>query len=102
MIKRSIAWLSVLLLISPVVLAQRGFVHIKGPDLVDASDQPLMLRGTNLGNWLEPEGYMFHFEGNPQSTTEIETLTKELIGPEKSEAFWKQWRESYITEADID
>jgi endoglucanase len=102
MIKRSIAWLSVLLLISPVVLAQRGFVHTKGPDLVDASGQPLMLRGTNLGNWLEPEGYMFHFEGNPQSTTEIETLTKELIGPEKSEAFWKQWRETYITEADID
>jgi endoglucanase len=102
MIKRSIGWLSVLLLISPVVLAQRGFVHAKGPDLVDAKGQPLILRGTNLGNWLEPEGYMFHFEGDPQSTAEIETLTKELIGPEKSEAFWKQWRESYITEADID
>ncbi len=25
-----------------------------------------------------------------------------MIGPEKSEAFWKQWRETYITEADID
>jgi endoglucanase len=101
--KRSIAWMSLLfLLTSPILLAQRGFVHTKGSELVDAKGQPLMLRGTNLGNWLEPEGYMFHFEGDPQSTTEIETLTKELIGPEKSEAFWKQWRESYISEADID
>ncbi len=61
-----------------------------------------MLRGTNIGNWLEPEGYMFHFDGGPQSPSEIEALTTELIGPQKSEAFWKQWRETYITQADID
>jgi len=70
--KRFIACLSLLLLASPVLLAQRGFVHTKGSDLVDAKGQPLILRGTNLGNWLEPEGYMFHFEDNPQSTSEIE------------------------------
>lgn len=100
--KRSIACLFLLLLLSPLLRAQRGFVHTKGPDLVDAKGQPLMLRGINLGNWFEPEGYMFHFEGNPQSTSEIEALTQELIGPDKSEAFWKQWRETYITEGDID
>jgi endoglucanase len=100
--KRSIAWLSLVFLLSPVLLAQRGFVHAKGSDLVDAKGQPLMLRGTNLGNWLEPEGYMFHFEDNPQSSSEIEALTEELIGPDKAEAFWKQWRETYITEADMD
>ena len=100
--KRSVCWLSLLLLISPALFAQRGFVHTKGSDLVDAKGQTLMLRGINLGNWFEPEGYMFHFEDNPQSTSEIERLTEELIGPDKAEAFWKQWRETYITEADID
>jgi hypothetical protein len=100
--KRLIAWLSIFLSLSPVLIAQRGFVHTKGSDLVDAEGQPLMLRGTNVGNWLEPEGYMFHFENNPQSTGEIETLTEELIGPDKAEAFWKQWRETFITEADMD
>ena len=63
--------------------SQRGFVHTAGADLVDAANHPLMLRGTNLGNWLEPEGYMFHFEGGPQSPSEIEQLTTELIGPDK-------------------
>ena len=100
--KRFLACLLLLLLASPVLLAQRGFVHTNGSELVDAKGQPLILRGTNVGNWLEPEGYMFHFEGNPQSTGEIEALTEELIGPDKAEAFWKQWRETYITEADID
>jgi aryl-phospho-beta-D-glucosidase BglC (GH1 family) len=81
---------------------QRGFVHTKGPQLVDGHGAPLMLRGINLGNWFEVEGYMFHFDGGPQSPREIEELSYELIGPEKADAFWKQWRDVYITEADMD
>lgn len=84
------------------LLAQRGFVHTSGSDLVDPAGHPLLLRGINLGNWLEPEGYMFHFDCGPQSTREIEDLTTELIGPDKAADFWHQWRETYITKADID
>jgi len=93
-----------LLFFAPVIFAQakHGFVHVQGEDLVDGGGQPVMLRGINLGNWFEVEGYMFHFEGGPQSPREIEDLTKELLGEEKAEQFWKQWRASYITEADID
>jgi hypothetical protein len=60
-----------------------------------------MLRGINLGNWFEPEGYMFHLDGGPQSAREIEDLTREMIGPVEAEDFWTKWRETYITEADI-
>jgi hypothetical protein len=81
---------------------KQGFVHTRGENLVDGSGQPLMLRGINLGNWFEVEGYMFHFDGGPQAPREIEDLTKNLLGPEKAEAFWKEWRANYITEADID
>jgi endoglucanase len=82
--------------------AQTGFVHTQGAELVDSAGKPLMLRGTNLGNWLEPEGYMFHLGDSAQSTSEIERLSRELIGPEKADSFWKAWRQNYITEADID
>lgn len=100
--KKSALICCLLVLLCPVLFAQHGFVHASGPDLVDGSGKPLLLRGTNLGNWLEPEGYMFHLGESAQSPREIEDLTRELIGPEKSEAFWKQWRDTYITEADID
>jgi endoglucanase len=93
-------YLSVFL--APALTAQSGFVHTAGPELVDGSGKTLLLRGTNLGNWFEPEGYMFHFEDGAQSPREIEDLSRELIGPEKADAFWKQWREEYVTEADID
>jgi endoglucanase len=92
----------VVLALCPGLFAQHGFVHTSGANVVDGDGKPLMLRGTNIGNWLEPEGYMFHFDGGPQSPSEIEALTRELIGPQKSEAFWRQWRETYITQADID
>ena len=77
-------------------------MHAQREELVDGEGRPLLLRGINLGNWFEVEGYMFHFDGGPQSPREIEDLTKELLGPAKAEAFWKQWRASYITEADLD
>lgn len=90
------------LLLGGALHAQPRFVHTSGTQLVDGGGKPLMLRGINLGNWFEPEGYMFHLDDGPQSPREIEELTRELIGPEKSAEFWKQWRDSYITQADID
>ncbi len=98
---RTLSYLAIAILASALP-AQSGFVHTSGTELIDGSGKPLLLRGTNLGNWFEPEGYMFHLEDSAQSPHEIENLTRELIGPEKSEAFWKQWREDFITEADID
>jgi endoglucanase len=82
---------------------QTGFVHTQGSELVDGAGHPLMLRGTNLGNWLEPEGYMFHFGDNgPTSPREIEDYFDELIGPQQAKTFWQQYRDVYITKADID
>jgi hypothetical protein len=82
--------------------ADTGFVHAQGSELVDGNGHPLMLRGTNLGNWLEPEGYMFLFEQGPTSPREIEDYFDELIGPEQAKAFWHRYRDVYITKADID
>src|SRR5579859_4787121 len=80
-----------------------GFVHTQGTELVDGRGQPLLLRGTNLGNWMEPEGYMFLFgDDGPTSPREIEEYFDELVGPSEAARFWHEYRERYITKADID
>jgi len=84
-----------------ITTAQPKFVHTDGTQLIDRQRHLLMLRGTNLGNWLVQEGYMFHFEGGPQSAREIETLTNELLGPEAASKFWRDYRDRYITRDDI-
>ena len=45
----------------PRSVAQNRFVSIKGHDLIKPDGQKLFIMGTNLGNWLNPEGYMFNF-----------------------------------------
>ncbi len=93
--------IAVFLLCAGVLCAQTSFVHTQGKSLVTPDGQKLLLRGINLGNWLEPEGYMFLFEGGAQAPREIEGLFNELVGPEDAAKFWKSYRDAYITEQDI-
>ncbi len=82
--------------------AQAQFAHTQGKEIVDGTGKPLLLRGTNLGNWLVPEGYMWHLNnGGPESPREIEALITELVGPQRARDFWRSYHENYITESDI-
>ncbi len=78
----------------------QGFVSVKGKDIVDPKGKKIILTGTNLGNWLVPEGYMFKFN-DVNSPEAIDRVFKELIGPEETKKFWDQYLDMYITEADI-
>ncbi|MDE7381195.1 MAG: glycoside hydrolase family 5 protein [Muribaculaceae bacterium] len=78
-----------------------GFMGIKGIDLITPSGEKFFITGTNLGNWLNPEGYMFGFKrtGSPRK---IDELFRELAGPEATDNFWDSFRQNYITRQDIE
>lgn len=76
------------------------FISVKGKNLIGTDGKPFLMRGTNLGNWLVPEGYMFKFK-NTSSPRLINTALAELMGPEETEAFWAKFLDVYITQADI-
>jgi len=81
--------------------ASAQFAHTDHKQIVDAAGKPLLIRATNLGNWLVPEGYMWLFDDGPQSPAEIRSLVLELLGPEESAAFWQKYRDTYVTREDI-
>lgn len=93
--------LVLLLLCCSHLIAFAQFAHTRQTRIVDGKGNAFLIHGTNLGNWLVPEGYMWNFEGGPQSTREIESLVMELLGPDKAETFWHQYRDTYITRQDI-
>ena len=76
------------------------FVHVEGVNLIQPNGERLFIQGTNLGNWLNPEGYMFGFS-KTNSAWMIDLLFKEAIGPDGTANFWKQFKDNYITQADI-
>ena len=94
-----VAFIAVLLL---PLAASAQFVRAVGQDFVQSDGTKLLIRGTNLGNWLVPEGYMWRLNGGPQSPREIERFVELLLGPEKSAKFWQDYRDRYVTQADID
>ena len=73
-----------------------SFVTIKGADLITPDGQKLFIKGTNLGNWLNPEGYMFKFE-KTNSARFINEMFCQLVGPDFTAEFWKSFMDNYIT-----
>ncbi|MBR6989453.1 MAG: glycoside hydrolase family 5 protein [Bacteroidaceae bacterium] len=76
------------------------FLKVQGQDIVKPNGEKFFIKGTNLGNWLNPEGYMFGF-GKVNSAHFINEMFSQLVGPDETASFWKKFKDNYITEADI-
>lgn len=85
----------------PQPLPPEAFVRIDGQDLLQPDGSKLFIMGTNLGNWLNPEGYMFGF-GKTNSAHFIDEMFRQLAGPDFTNEFWKQFKDQYITRRDIE
>ncbi len=81
-------------------ITTNNFVRIDGHDLIKSNGEKLFLQGINLGNWLNPEGYMFFFK-EANSYRLINTVFCELVGEDYTNDFWKKFKDNYITKDDI-
>lgn len=87
-------------LVMPFSYPQNDFVTIKEKEFITPDGNPILLKGINLGNWLNPEGYMFRFS-NVNSFRLIDNTIKELVGADEARKFWLAFRDNYITKEDI-
>jgi endoglucanase len=99
-IKKQIPMLIVTLVLMLAAQAQKKFIYTEGKNLMLPDGRPFIMRGTNLGNWLVPEGYMFKLK-DVNSPRLINQTFSELIGPSAVDSFWKTYLNNYITSADI-
>lgn len=92
----------ILLVIFPAIpKAQTGrFITVRGKEIIGPDKKPFLMQGTNLGNWLVPEGYMFKFK-SVNSARLINEALLEILGPEETTKFWKAYQDNYITAGDI-
>lgn len=80
--------------------ADSDFLHVKGVDIVDSHGNKFFIKGTNLGNWVNPEGYMFGFS-KANSYSMINDVVSQLLGPAEAAKFWQAFRNNYITADDV-
>ena len=81
-------------------VSSKQFIRADGQNLKTPDGKPFLIQGINLGNWLNPEGYMFLFS-NASSFRLIDQALKELVGTDEVNQFWQQFQDNYITRADI-
>lgn len=101
-LSKSIAGLSLLLIsFFPSFSENPKFISVKGQELIDPKGKVFEIKGTNLGNWLNPEGYMFLFEDKASSFRLINEAFCEMVGEDFTNQFWRKFKENYVTREDI-
>lgn len=80
--------------------APAKFIQIDGQNLIAPGGEKFFIKGTNLGNWLNPEGYMFLFK-KTNAPRQIDQAFKEMVGPDFTNKFWKLFKDNYVTREDI-
>ena len=98
--KYSIHFLALIFFTSSCLAQTTRFITTKGKNIIGIDGKPFYIKGTNLGNWLVPEGYMFKFN-RANSPRLIQAVMNELIGEDAAKVFWKKYLNSYITYEDI-
>lgn len=81
-------------------IPKSAFISVNGREIITPDGKPLLLRGVNLGFWLEPEGYPFGFDGR-FAIREFYDIIANLIGPDDAKKFWQKYQDNFITRADI-
>ena len=89
--KKKLLFIALLLVGMTAVCAakkEKGkFVKVDGVNLVKPNGEKLFIVGTNLGNWLNPEGYMFGFQ-RTNCEWMINDMLSQMVGPDFTAEFW--------------
>ncbi|UAY54388.1 cellulase family glycosylhydrolase [Arachidicoccus terrestris] len=81
--------------------ADAQFLRTSGTHITDGKDSSFIIRSIGLGGYMLQEGYMFHV-GFLGTQTKIREKIRDMVGEEGTEQFYKDWRQNFIQQADID
>tara|TARA_B100000886_G_scaffold111314_1_gene74716 strand:+ start:1593 stop:4868 length:3276 start_codon:yes stop_codon:yes gene_type:complete len=99
MIKR--IFILLILLFNSFAFSQN--LKTEGKKIVDENGNEVLLRGYAPGGWLLIEGYMMHeTDGSIGAQHQIKSNLISLMGAEKTEEFFKKWRDNHFTKRDVD
>ncbi len=99
MIKR--IFILLILLFNSFAFSQN--LKTEGKKIVDENGNEVLLKGYAPGGWLLIEGYMMHeTDGSIGAQHQIKSNLISLMGAEKTEEFFKKWRDNHFTKRDVD
>jgi endoglucanase len=73
-------------------------LEVKYGKIVNASGQPVMLRGTCVGGWMNMENFI---NGYPGDESGVRAVAAQVLGAERGEFFFDHLLDSFLAEEDI-
>lgn len=102
MLRTKILLLVFLLLSLSQGLHAQGFLKAEGKKIVDGNGNEVLLRGIGLGGWMLQESYMMQTGAFANTQHAIQSTIASLVGEEKMQGFYSEWRANHCTRADVD
>lgn len=81
--------------------ADDNFVQVSGQQLISRNGSPLVMRGTNCGNWMVREPYMMNTSGNLDRQFKFDKMIAEVCGEEKVAEYDRIWMDNNFNEDDM-
>ncbi|TVZ26133.1 carbohydrate binding protein with CBM6 domain [Gillisia sp. Hel_I_86] len=78
-----------------------GFLKVEGQKILNDKNENVVLRGFGLGGYMLQEGYMLKVPFSGQQYV-FKAHVQELIGNEKTEEFYTNWRNNFMQKKDVD
>jgi len=76
---------------------QRGWLQVRGRDIVDEDGQIVVLRGVGLGGWMMMENFI---TGYPSSEMVMRAALRKALGEEAYESFFDTFLHDFFDDAD--
>ena len=76
-----------------------SMLHVRGTQIVNAHDEPVILKGAGLGGHLDMENFI---TGYPGHENEHRAAMTEVLGEEKAKFFFDKFLEYFFTEMDAE
>lgn len=94
----------ILIVLCAIVIQSEAqkFLKVQGQSIVDRDGKEIILRGMGLGGWMLQEGYMLRVRGIGQQQHVIKAKLTELVGEQKTNAFYEAWLANHTRKVDID
>ena len=74
------------------------FLHVKGPDIVDAKGKKVRLRGTCPGGWMNMEDFI---NGHPGAEHTLRAQMADVLGASRAEFFFDRLLNYFFNEDDV-
>lgn len=72
-------------------------LSVRGDKIVDGSGQPVILRGYNIGGWMNMENFL---TGYPGTESQHRRVLRKVLGPELYDAFFDRFITVFFGDAD--